>query len=159
MNSSTPGRGRVFLFFKAPRSSLGPNQPPNQWTLRLCPPGSEAACSHLPLVEGNGHPLIVCAGRKVVPRSGRMTARKDPVPVIREAGSASSLLWTVQKKSPPPGFDPRTVQPVASRCRPTHPHVVPLHIPAWNVEGQRYPRFYLIKYVTSSQSHRKVSCP
>jgi hypothetical protein len=35
------------------------------------------------------------------------TPRKDPVPIVQEAG------WVSE---PPPGFDPRTFQPVASRC-------------------------------------------
>jgi hypothetical protein len=33
----------------------------------------------------------------------------DPVPIVYEA---SQPVWKI---SPPPGFDPRTVQPVASR--------------------------------------------
>jgi hypothetical protein len=35
---------------------------------------------------------------------------RDPVPIVQEAGSRR-----VRKISLPPGFDPRTVQPVASR--------------------------------------------
>ena len=44
---------------------------------------------------------------------GRFTPGKDPIPIVQEAG------WAVLDgcgKSPLPGFDPRTVQPVASRC-------------------------------------------
>ena len=37
---------------------------------------------------------------------------KDPVPIVQEAGWAPGR---VRKISPPPGFDPRTVQTVASR--------------------------------------------
>ena len=36
---------------------------------------------------------------------------KDPVPIVYEAGWASDPVWS----SPPPGLDPQTVQPVASR--------------------------------------------
>jgi len=40
---------------------------------------------------------------------------KDPVPIVQGAGSASGLVWTCAENLPPPGFDPRTVQPVGSR--------------------------------------------
>ena len=41
---------------------------------------------------------------------------KDPVPIVQVAGWAPGPVWTgqVRKISPPLGFDPRTVQPVAS---------------------------------------------
>jgi hypothetical protein len=38
---------------------------------------------------------------------------KDPVPLVQDAGWAPGPVWTGAKISPPPGFDPRTVQPVA----------------------------------------------
>ena len=45
--------------------------------------------------------------------------RKDPVPIVQEAGWAPGPVWTdVENLAPPPGFDPRTVQPVASRYTP-----------------------------------------
>jgi hypothetical protein len=40
---------------------------------------------------------------------------QDPVPIFQEAGWAPGPDRTVQKFSPPPWFDPRTVDPVASR--------------------------------------------
>ena len=40
------------------------------------------------------------------------TPLKDPVPIVQEAGWAPGPVWKI---SSPPGFDPRTVQPVASR--------------------------------------------
>jgi hypothetical protein len=39
---------------------------------------------------------------------------KDTVPIVQEA-RYQGRSWQVRKISPPPGFDPRTVQPVASR--------------------------------------------
>jgi len=39
---------------------------------------------------------------------------KDPVTTVQEAGWASGRSGQMRKISPPPGFDPRTVQPVAS---------------------------------------------
>ena len=43
--------------------------------------------------------------------------RKDPVPIVQEAGWAPGPVWTGAENltPPPPGFDTRTVQPVASR--------------------------------------------
>jgi hypothetical protein len=40
---------------------------------------------------------------------------KDSVPMVQEAGWAPGPVWTGAKNLAPPGFDPRTVQPVASR--------------------------------------------
>jgi hypothetical protein len=41
---------------------------------------------------------------------------KFPVPIVSEAGWAPWPVWTgVENLTPPPGFDARTVQPVASR--------------------------------------------
>jgi len=42
---------------------------------------------------------------------------KDPVPTVQEAGWAPGPVWIgLENLAPPqPGFDPRTVQPVASR--------------------------------------------
>ena len=53
------------------------------------------------------------------------TPGKDPVPIVQEAGWAPGLVWTGAENLAPPGFDPRTVQPVASRytdwaTRPTY---------------------------------------
>ena len=43
------------------------------------------------------------------------TPGKDPVSILQEAGLASGPVWTRAENLVPPGFDPRTVQPVASR--------------------------------------------
>ena len=43
------------------------------------------------------------------------TPREDPVPIVKEAGWAPGPVWTGAETLAPPGFDPRTVQPVASR--------------------------------------------
>jgi hypothetical protein len=43
------------------------------------------------------------------------STRKDPVAIVQEAGWAPGSVWTVAENLAPPGFDPRTVQPVASR--------------------------------------------
>jgi hypothetical protein len=60
---------------------------------------------------------------------------KDPVPIVQEAVLAPGPVWTVAENLVPTGFDPGTVQPVASRCtdyatRPTsHKSKVPI---LWN---------------------------
>jgi hypothetical protein len=43
------------------------------------------------------------------------TPGKEPVPIVQEAGWAPELVWIGEEKLTPPGFDPRTFQPVASR--------------------------------------------
>jgi len=44
------------------------------------------------------------------------TPGKDPVSIVQEAGWAPGPIWKgAENPAPPPGFDPRTVQPVASR--------------------------------------------
>ena len=49
------------------------------------------------------------------PRPGRFTPGKDPVHIVEEAGWAPGPVWTGAENLAPTGFDPRTVQPVASR--------------------------------------------
>ena len=64
-------------------------------------------------------------GVRVTPRP-LFTPGKDPVPIVQEAGWAPwAGLDRCGKSRPPPGFDPRTVQPVAGRytvyaTRPTN---------------------------------------
>jgi len=42
------------------------------------------------------------------------TPGKDPVPIVQVAGWAPRPIWTGRENlAPTPGFDPRTVQPVA----------------------------------------------
>jgi len=53
-------------------------------------------------------------GVSVTPRP-LFTPGKDPVPIVQEAGWALGPVWTGVENLAPPGFDPRTVQPVASR--------------------------------------------
>jgi hypothetical protein len=40
---------------------------------------------------------------------------KDPVSIVQEAGWAPEPVWIGAENLTPPGFDPRTFQPVASR--------------------------------------------
>ena len=49
----------------------------------------------------------------VTPRP-HLTPGIDPVPVVQESGWASGPVWTGAENLAPPGFDPRTVQPVGS---------------------------------------------
>ena len=62
------------------------------------------------------------------PRPGRFTPGKDPVPIVQEAGWASGPVWRgAENLASPPGFDPRTVQPVASLLDTTEKSVVALY--------------------------------
>ena len=49
------------------------------------------------------------------PRPGRFTRGKTRYPLYRRLGRPQGRSGLVRKISPTPGFDPRTVQPVASR--------------------------------------------
>jgi hypothetical protein len=44
------------------------------------------------------------------------TPGKDPVPIVQEVGWASGPVWAGAENLAPSGFDPRTVQAVASHC-------------------------------------------
>jgi hypothetical protein len=47
------------------------------------------------------------------PRLGRLTSGNNPVPIVQEVTWAPWPVWTGAENLAPPGFDPRTVQPVA----------------------------------------------
>ena len=49
------------------------------------------------------------------PRPGHFAPGKIPYPFYRRLGGPQGRSRRVRKISPPPGFDPRTVKPVASR--------------------------------------------
>ena len=54
-------------------------------------------------------------GRVSITPRPLFTPGKDLVPIVQEAGWAPGPVWTgAEFLSPPPGFDLRTVQPVAS---------------------------------------------
>ena len=53
-------------------------------------------------------------GVSVTPRP-LFTSGKDPVPIVQEAGWAPGPVWTGAENLGPPGFDPLTAQPAASR--------------------------------------------
>jgi hypothetical protein len=46
---------------------------------------------------------------------GSFTSGKDPVPHVQDVVWAPRPVWTGAENLAPPGFDPGTVQPVASR--------------------------------------------
>jgi len=54
-------------------------------------------------------------GQRHPPPSGRFTPGKYPAPIVMKAGWTPVPFWTSAEMSPPPGFDLRTVHPVASR--------------------------------------------
>ena len=71
--------------------------------------------------------LDVEGGRRHVPDA--LTPGKTRYPLHRRLGGPQGRSGRVRNISPPPGFDPRTVQPVASRytdyaTRPTDITVV-----------------------------------
>jgi hypothetical protein len=50
-----------------------------------------------------------------MPRPGCFTPGNDPVPIVQEAGWVPGSVWTGAENLALTGFDPRTVEPVASR--------------------------------------------
>ena len=42
-------------------------------------------------------------------------SERDLIPIVQEVGWAPGPVWTGAEISPPPGFDPRSARPVASR--------------------------------------------
>ena len=82
--------------------------------------------------EGEG--LASCPGRSLPPG-------KTPYPLYRRLDGPQGRSGQVRKISHPPGFDPRTVQPVASQyCRITvyktaHDICTLLHLINQNVAG------------------------
>jgi hypothetical protein len=63
-----------------------------------------------------------------MPRPGRFTPGNDPVSIVEETGwvgGPQGRSGRVRKISPPPGFDPRTVQPGASRYTD---YAIPAHL-------------------------------
>jgi len=63
------------------------------------------------------HDMALEGGEGSASRPGHsLPPGKDPVPIVQEAGWAPGPIWTsAENLASPPGFDPRTVQPVASR--------------------------------------------
>ena len=56
-------------------------------------------------------------GGWLTPRPGRFTPRKETrYPLYRRLSGPEGRCGQVRTISPPPGFDPRTIQPVASCC-------------------------------------------
>ena len=60
-----------------------------------------------------------------MPHPGRFTPGNALVPTVWEAGWAPGLVWTGVEISPPPGFDPWTVQSVASHYTD---YAIPAHM-------------------------------
>jgi hypothetical protein len=62
----------------------------------------------------------------LAPRPSRFTPAKEPrYPLYRRLGGPQGRSGRLRKISPPPGFDPPTVQPVASRYTD---YAIPGHI-------------------------------
>ena len=61
-------------------------------------------------------PTALEGGEGSASRPGRtLIPGKNLVPNVQEAGWAPGPVWTGAENLPPPGIDPQTVQPVASR--------------------------------------------
>jgi len=81
--------------------------------------GSKKYSSTLPLTFGDRR------GGWSTPRPGRFAPRKEtPYALCRRLGGLQGWSGRERKNSPPPAFDIRTVQPVASRYIPQPTNVI-----------------------------------
>ena len=85
-------------------------------------------------------------GGQSTPRPDLFTPGKDPIIIVQEAGVSQEQLGQVWKISPPPEFETRTVQPVAShytdRAIPAHYSV---HYDTLKLQQhQQNARFYIL---------------
>ena len=74
--------------------------------------GPEGEYRYSPTLSSPRH---LDGGGSSAPRPGRFTSGKTLYPLYRRLGRPQGQFGRVRKISPRPGFDPRTVQPVASR--------------------------------------------
>ena len=75
------------------------------------------------------------------PRPGRFTPEKNSYPLYKRLGGFHGRSGRVPKIFPPPGFDPRTLQPVASRytdyALPAHRGIAVLILKLGASSGER----------------------
>ena len=89
-------------------------------------------------------------------RPGRsLPPEKTRYPLYRRLGGPQGRSGHVRKNSPPPGFDPRTVQPVASRytdwaTRPTSVYIVVINC------SNILKHFFFFRKSISTCSHTKT---
>jgi len=107
---------------------------------------------------------VLDGGQWSQPRPYRFTPGNDPVPTVQEAGWPHDWSGWVQKSLPTPRFDPRTVQPVASRVKQLkilgfcmfrqHYSAVSNTVTESTCRSQSK-RFYFV-YVRSTSPHRPI---
>ena len=95
------------------------------------PEGEKVCSSTLPstsALDGGGWSM---------PRPSCFTPRKTQYPLCRRLGGPQGQSGRVWKISPPPGFDPQTVQPVTSRytdCTiPAHCYIIVVKVNYMNI--------------------------
>ena len=68
----------------------------------------------------------------------RYPRERDPVRTVQEAGWATGSVWTGSENlAPPPGFDPRTVQPLASSYTRNVPYLGRKKVPLVKLQIMR----------------------
>jgi len=70
-------------------------------------------------------------------------SKEVPAPIVQEVGWVPESVWTGAENFAPPGFDPRTVQPVTSRytdyaTRPTYKYIRIVKIYKYTFQTIRY---------------------
>ena len=128
-NGRNPGMLQVGTFFRAYRYAYIKVKVTLIETLRLCTGRTAHTGSRGIALPFHDHGIWTGWGVSVTPRP-LFTPGKDPVLIVQEAGWAPGPVWTGGISRPRPGFDPRSVQPVASRYTDwaVPAHVVPIYI-------------------------------
>jgi hypothetical protein len=85
------------------------------------------------------------------------TPGKDPVSILQEAGWSPGPVWTGAENLAPPGFDPRTFQPVASRytdwaTRPVRNTIHSLKYSNTNWTGHTLLQNWLLNHVIAGKT-------
>jgi hypothetical protein len=95
-----------------------------------------------------------------MPRPSHFIPRKDPVPLYRRLVGPQSRSGHVRKISSPPGFDPQTVQPLAS-CYTDYTIPAPLHRHYYSLLTlSTYSLYWNFRHQTLCNKHRnlKLKC-
>jgi hypothetical protein len=98
--------------------------------------------------------LALDEGGWSTPRTGRFTPGKETrYPLYRRLGGPQGRSGRVRKISPTPGFDPRTVQPVASNYTD---YAIPAHLRFMAVILYSTPKLREVSQITSAKGQRNL---
>ena len=81
---------------------------------------------------------------------------RDPVPIVLEAGWALGTVWTgAENLAPPTGFNPWTIQPIASRYTN---YVIPAHHEKCNFFCEMNDQYYFLAVIKEFSCPKEYTC-